>query len=335
MCGVDHHPSLLKLGVSRRTAILGAVATGSGALAATLGSTPALAQVGRDPILDGVIDVHVHTDPDVDARSIDDTQVAAKYGEVGARAILLKNHYVATSDRAYLARANVPGIEVFGGIALNKQVGGLNAAAIRSMAEMKGRYGKVVWFPTRDAQQQLDRFPRNDTPVSVVDEGGELTPDARACLEVIAGESLALFTGHLSAAEALTLVREARAMGVTKMMITHAIADPARFTIEQLRAAVALGAMIEHVYLGTLAGANALSPGQRVFRNVPIAEYVAAINAVGASNCVLSSDLGQAENPIHPMGLKVFITQLTAAGVTREDIDLMVRRNPAQLLDLT
>jgi hypothetical protein len=41
-------------------------------------------------VLDGVIDLQVHADPDVDARSLDDTQVTAKYGEVGAGAVLLK-----------------------------------------------------------------------------------------------------------------------------------------------------------------------------------------------------------------------------------------------------
>ncbi len=335
MCGVQHHPSLFEVELSRRTALVGAVATGAGTLAATLGASPALAQVGHDPLLDGVIDLHVHADPDVDPRSLDDTQVAAKYAEVGARAILLKNHYLVTSDRAYLARQAVAGIEVFGGITLNKQVGGLNAAAIRTMTQIKGRYGKVVWFPTRDAQQHLDRFPRDDTPVPVVDEGGDLLPEARECLRVIMGENLALFTGHLSASDALTLIREARAVGVKKIMVTHALTDPARFSIEQLQAAVALGAVIEHVYLGTLAGPTALSPGQRDFTNVPISDYVATIKAVGARNCVLSTDLGQAENPVHPMGLKVFMILLTAAGVTRDEVDMMVRRNPARMLDLT
>ena len=184
----------------RRAALVGAVAVGAGALAATLATNPVLAQVGRDPVLDGVVDLHVHSDPDVDPRSLDDVQVATKYAEAGARAILLKNTYVATSDRAYIARTAVPDIEVFGGIVLNKQVGGMNAAAIQAMAQMKGRYGKAVWLPTRDAQQQLDRFPRTDTPVAVVDAGGELLPAARECLSVIAGENLALFTGHVSAA---------------------------------------------------------------------------------------------------------------------------------------
>ena len=155
------HMCEVERAVSRRAALVGAVAAGTGALAA-LSIHPVLAQVARDPVLDGVVDLHVHSDPDVDPRSLDDAQVATKYAEAGARAILLKNTYVATSDRAYMTRVGVPGIEVFGGIVLNKQVGGLNPAAIQAMAQMRGRYGKAVWFPTRDAQQQLTRFPRND-----------------------------------------------------------------------------------------------------------------------------------------------------------------------------
>jgi hypothetical protein len=309
-------------------------ATGAGALVSTLPASSAFGQVAPDPLLDGAIDLHVHSDPDVDARSLDDIQVAAKYAEAGARALLLKNQYVATSDRAYVTRGAVRDIEVFGGIVLNKQVGGLNADAIQAMAQMKGRYGKAVWFPSRDAQQQLERFPRADAAVAIVDGGGELLPEARECLRVIVGENLALFTGHLSAADSLTLLREARSMGAQKLMVTHGLADPARFTIEQLQEAITHGALIEHNYLATLAGPSALSPGQRPFTNVPVSEYASAIRVLGAQNCVLSSDLGQAENPIHPMGLKTFIAQLMAAGVTRDEIDLMVRRNPARLLDL-
>ena len=118
-------------------------------------------------------------------------------------------------------------------------------------------------------------------------------------------------------------------------MVTHALADPARFSIEQIQEAVSLGALIEHNYLATLAGPSALAPGQRPFTNIPVTDYAAAIKTIGAEHCVLTTDLGQAENPIHSMGFKVFITQLMAAGVTRDEIDLMVRRNPARMLDLT
>jgi hypothetical protein len=141
--------------------------------------------------------------------------------------------------------------------------------------------------------------------------------------------------GSPSAADSLTLLHEARSMGAQKLMVTHGLADPARFTLEQLQEAIAHGALTEHNYLATLAGPSALSPGQRTFTNVPVSDCVAAIRALGAQNSVLSSDLGQAEDPIHPMGLKTFITQLMAAGVTGEEIDLMVKRDPARLLDLS
>ena len=334
MCGVGRDARLLGAEISRRAIVLGAIAGGASAVTGLAAGRLASAQVGHDPLLDGVIDLHVHADPDVDARSLDDTQVTAKYAEVGARAVLLKNHYLVTSDRAYLARQAVGGIEVFGGLVLNKQVGGLNPAAIRTMSQIKGRFGKVVWFPTRDAEQHLSRFPRDDAPVAVTDEGGELLPETLECLKVIAGENLAVFTGHLSASDALAVLREASALGVKKMLVTHALTDPARYSVEQMQAAVAVGAMIEHVYLGTLAGPGALSPGQRDFINVPLSDYVAAIKAVGARNCVLSTDLGQAENPIHPMGFKVFIQELMAAGLSADEIDLMARKNPARLLDL-
>jgi hypothetical protein len=334
-CGANHDLGSLKAEISRRAVLVGALAAGAGAVlagAAGPGAGPALAQ--RDPVLDGVIDLHVHADPDVDARSIDDAGAAAAYAQAGARAVLLKNHYLVTADRAYIARNVSPGIEVFGGVTLNKQVGGMNAAAVQMMARIKGRYGKVVWFPTRDSENNLRRFPRNDAAVRVVDEGGELLPETREVLKVIAGENLAVFTGHLSPAEALTVFREAKALGITKMMATHALADPNRFTIDQMKEAASLGALIEHVYLASLAGPTALSPGQRDFVNVPIEQFAESIRAVGAENCVLSTDLGQAENVIHPIGFKAFIMELMQAGISQPEVDLMARANPARLLDL-
>ncbi len=328
MCDRQHGHEVLNAELSRRAVLVGALAAGAGAaLAGRIEPRAALAQVDRDPILDGVIDLHVHSGPNVDPHSLDDGEVADKYAEAGARAILLKNHYLVTSDRAYLARQTAPGIEVFGGVVLNKAAGGLNPAVILTMARMKGGYGKAVWFPTRDSENHLRVTPRNDTPVRVVDDGGELLPEARECLRVIAGENLALFSGHISPSEVLTLFREARGMGVSKMMVTHALAPWPRLTLEQMQEVAALGGLIEHVELFTLP--TAPSGG-----TVPVSSYAEAIKTVGAQHFVLSTDLGQPENPIHPAGYKVLVMELMQAGVTREEIDVMTRQNPARLLDL-
>src|SRR5229473_1618096 len=62
----------------------------------------------------GLMDTHVHAAPDVFGRSMDDEEVAILYKERGLEALVLKNHVVATADRAWFARKHVAGIKVFG-----------------------------------------------------------------------------------------------------------------------------------------------------------------------------------------------------------------------------
>src|SRR6266581_7820903 len=86
--------------------------------------------------LAGVVDIHVHSDPDSVARSIDAFDLARLAKERGMRALVLKNHYESTASLAYVVRQVVPGIEIFGGIDLNLTVGGINPAAVERMTMM-------------------------------------------------------------------------------------------------------------------------------------------------------------------------------------------------------
>ena len=101
-----------------------------------------------NPVLAGTIDIHVHSDPDSRPRSIDALDVAKLAKARGMRGIVLKNHYDPTGGLAYIVRKEVPGLEVFGGVDLNLTVGGINPAAVSHMAEVSGRWGRVVWMPT-------------------------------------------------------------------------------------------------------------------------------------------------------------------------------------------
>src|SRR5579872_1124490 len=107
-----------------------------------------LSVCGWGQTLTGVIDFHVHSGPDSKPRSIDAIDLAKLAKSRGMRGLVLKNHYESTAALAYVVREEVPGIEIFGGIDLNRSVGGLNTAAIERMVLMKGGYGKVVWMPT-------------------------------------------------------------------------------------------------------------------------------------------------------------------------------------------
>src|SRR4030081_4099827 len=68
----------------------------------------------------GVIDMHVHSYPDVFGRNMDDIDVAQLAKARGLRGILIKNHISETASRAALVMKGVPGLEVFGGGVLNK-----------------------------------------------------------------------------------------------------------------------------------------------------------------------------------------------------------------------
>jgi predicted metal-dependent phosphotriesterase family hydrolase len=63
-------------------------------------------------------------------------------------------------------------------------------------------------------------------------------------------------------------------------------------------------------------------------------EFAKAITTVGAENCIIATDLGQAPNPVPVVGMTAFIKQLVGKGITQQQIDLMVKKNPARLLGL-
>src|SRR5579872_2127897 len=93
----------------------------------------------------------------------------------GLRGLVLKNHYEPTASLAYVVRKEVPGIEIFGGIDLNRSVGGINPAAIERMVLMKGGWGKVVWMPTFDNENQV-KFSRENRPFVSISKNGQLLP---------------------------------------------------------------------------------------------------------------------------------------------------------------
>ena len=137
-----------------RRQFLKTAAKGAAALATLAGATPALAQVRVFPPpppltspIEGMIDFHVHSSPDVFGRAVDDNEVARKAVEAKMGALVLKNHVMETGARAFLARRQVPGIPIFGGITLNGP-NGINPEAVQWMWRMEGGFGKVVWLPT-------------------------------------------------------------------------------------------------------------------------------------------------------------------------------------------
>ncbi|MFD2871840.1 DUF6282 family protein [Mucilaginibacter ximonensis] len=277
--------------------------------------------------LAGTIDFHCHAGPDVSGRSLSDLDLARLAKKDGMRGIVLKNHYTMTADRAETAMKEVGGIEVFGGIALNRSVGGLNAEAIRRMAAMEGHRGKVVWLPTVDAENNFEHGPGARKFVSVVKDGKPV-PEMAEVFQAIAKNDRILETGHSTPAESLILIQAARYAGIGKIIVTHAQLLGA--TVQQMKQMADMGAYIEFCWQSYLAKTGNKNDGDKK----AVAECVKVIQAIGADRCIIDSDLGQPGNPLHPDGMRAFISSLKANGMSEHDIDLIARKNPAKLLGL-
>ena len=284
-------------------------------------------------------DLQVHVAPDVIARRIDDIDLAKEFLSHGMKGFVLKSHYFPTAERASVVCKAVPGIRAMGAITLNHSVGGLNPVAV----ELAGRSGnKIVWMPTVDAanetagrpdgtkknlpfwaniQLELAATGISPPPITVLDESGNLSGQARICLELISKHNMILATGHLGKKEILALVRTAKEIGLQRVLVTHAEFPSQNLTAEEQVELADLGAMIEHCFTTMHTG------------KAPWDVVIDSIRKVGAERCILSTDLGQTINPPVSDGFAMFAQTLLDAGFTRAEIHRMAALNPASLID--
>jgi len=237
-----------------------------------------------------------------------------------------------TADRAWLARKHVPGVKIFGGIVLNGAVGGINSRAVEWMWRMQGGHGRVVWFPTFDADHHVRRAGTAPAGIRVVDERGAVLPATREVLKVCATQRLVVHTGHSSAEQALAIIAAAREEGCDRIVVTHAEFDVVGMSEAQMKGAAAMGAKMELCALGILVGPEAPLEWMRHSKRVTLAETAARIRSVGAQHFILGTDLGQTGNPTPADGLQMFVTGLAAEGINREQIQTMGCQIPGALL---
>lgn len=269
--------------------------------------------------LTDVIDMHVHAGPDSRPRAMNDWEAVQKAEAAGLRGVLLKNHFTMTADRATLAAELVPNLHVFGGVALNRSVGGINPEAVRQMTAFSGGRGKVVWLPTFDSEFFVKRAGTSDPFVPIM-ESDEPVNGLIEVFSIVSENDLVLAMGHSSPEEVLALIPFAQEQGIENILITHVFGqDPTRIQIQQM---AATGAIMELDWLAAYTNPIILD------------DYVEVIQSVGADSFIISSDFGQEGNPDHATGMRDFIAALRAREISQEQIDTMAKRNPAILLGL-
>jgi uncharacterized protein DUF6282 len=276
-----------------------------------------------------VFDLHVHASPDVTPRRADDHDVVAAYAAAGFTGCVLKAHYDSTVGRAAAAaRGSGGALRVYGGVALNSHVGGVNPAAVAACLQAGGR---LVWLPTADAHaQRAAALPalcgmRTDLPArsyGIPPCDPETADDVRRICAMVADADAVLATGHLSAAEVRWLLPVARAAGVRRLLLTHP-----GYTVPDMPAAEAadlteaFGAYAEITSFQLLH-----QPGMTAAR---LAAYAAR---VGLERIVLSSDAGQPDSPSPPDALALLVDALAREGLDRGALRACAADRPEALV---
>src|SRR5271165_1330668 len=140
--------------------------------------------------LEGIIDEHVHSDPDNVPRRYDALEVAKEAKAAGMAGVVLKNHEMPTTQLAYIVSQFVPGLQVWGSIVLNRSVGGINPDAVVQQATVKGHFLKVVFMPTVDAENRKTRGTTK--PFVPIQKDGVLLPQTIEVLKLIQRYDLVL-----------------------------------------------------------------------------------------------------------------------------------------------
>lgn len=283
----------------------------------------------------GGFDLHVHISPDVVERRIDDVGLARRFEEVGLAGFVLKSHYLSTAERAAVVRRVVSGARALGAIVLNSAVGGMNPLAV----EIAAREGaRIVWMPTVDSVVEQEHLAASEStganlpvwaklqvelrergidsdPVPAAADGGELLPETRAVLDVVAAHDMVLATGHLGRDEVFPVVAAARKAGVRHVIVTHPDYPAQDFSVEEQVELADAGALIERCFTTPHTGKCSWE------------RWIEGTRAVGAARTVLSSDLGQVQNPPVEDGLPLMADRLLDAGFSEAEVRVMAVEN--------
>ena len=290
-------------------------------------------------LLEGFVDTHVHAGPSLIAREFTPWELVEEAEKAGFAAIVFKDHFMPTVSAVRLLQDHYRNykLKIFGSLALNNAVGGLNPRA----AETAIRFGaRVIWMPTTSSANHAKKhrapgtkFPTlsvtdkaADPPIGILDANGLLPRDAEQILAVLLDHpDVVLATGHLSREEVDALVRRASETGLRRVVVTHPhfMVDA---TMNDMRSWQSLGAYLEFTAVISLAKSPLYCR--------PPKDVAALIAELDPQKVILSSDLGLkgAGRPV--AGMTGFLQSLRDLGLSADKLKQMLTTNPAAVLGL-
>ncbi|MGB3338927.1 MAG: DUF6282 family protein [Devosia sp.] len=287
-----------------------------------------------DRLLQGAIDLHVHSGPSTMARQLDHFEAVEQAAAAGMRGILFKDHHYSVGPFLPIMERLLAhhGVAMYGSLVLNNTTGGFNPAVV----DFHLKSGtKMIFMPTAHAANHIRSNHRGGKlksnvqlrkpkPLTVLDDDGALLDTVREILDMIAEHDAILSSGHLHVAEIWPLFDEARKRGIKRLVINHPMYG-LHFTLADISELAALGAVVEQ--------SACLYVDSRFNTHSP-AELKQHIDAAGVANSSIGSDLGQVDNPSPVEGLRQAAALCLGLGYSEADVTTMLRDNPAKLVGL-
>lgn len=294
----------------------------------------------EDRLLQGAIELHAHAYPEFSLRMrgrVHEIEWAELARAAGMRAIVMKSQVFPTVERANLVRRVVSGIEVFGGITLNHPMGGLNPLAVEIAGELGG---KVVWMPTWGSKNDLSKsqfylnrmrayvrtlnqaVPGPDSGIEIL-EGGKLKSVVKEIIQIARDHKMFISSGHISIQESLVLVEECTKQGVP-FTLAHPFSRSVGASINDQKEVAKRGGYIEHCFITTMP----------MHQRLELSRIVEAIQEIGPSQTVLTTDAIQTWNPPPPELMRMYIASLLQLNIEEEAIRRMIQENPVKILGL-
>ncbi len=278
-------------------------------------------------LMEGAIDVHIHPGPDAyNARVYDELEIAIQACQAGMRAVVYKGHSMSSARSAYFVQKAVNDwadqnrkkrIDVRGGVMLNDSVGGLNPEAVLTSYRIGAKH---VWLPNKDSSfhHKLYGIPGG---IEVLDQNDRVRPELREILALIAEGDMILSFSHQSVKERFIIMEEAKKAGVRRMEVGHPLQLTARMTVDQMKTAAKKGAYLGMYCANFEKGLMWSWDG-----------FLEAVKGVGCDHIVIGSDCGHFAFPAPIEAMRLFITGMLMRGIPDQDVEKMVKLNPAKLL---
>lgn len=284
----------------------------------------------NNKMMKGIIDMHVHSNPDIRHRAYDDFELMEAGIRVAARAIVIKTHQGNTVDRAYLCNRHNElthhgdnDFTMFGGITLNRQMGGINPYAVESALKLGG---KVVWLPTQSARNHARKMKQSEEHCVDVIRDGKIVPELQDIFRLIKEFDVVLATAHISPEECFRVTEAAKDAGIHKIVITHPEWSLVGMSLEdQVRIVKDYDVILEHCFAQPLGGGKYKSN---------LSMNLEAIKACGYKNVMVCTDGGQVENPYWENALDQYIQYLYDHNIPEDEIYYMTHTIQSNLLNL-